>query len=422
MKLSDLKNTRWTLDHPQLGTGPVPVDSYVSPEYFEHIRTLFANTWICTGKRVEEIPNAGDYFIENIEVTKASVIVVRGLDGVIRGFHNTCKHRGTQLLFDSYGSVKGRLTCIYHGWAYSLAGKNLLITEKEMFFDVERMEKDLLPVSVDVWAGFVFINQNPKPRERLKEHLGPQVLELYGDYPFETTTVHLSYKADLECSWPVLRDSQLDGYHLKYLHRRSAPGFMESAEAPNRHAYDFKLLGKHGSGSFYGNRARIGADLSKVAPVAALASKVGQTLASNTAARVDVSKWCKGVNPARAEDWFFDFLYLFPNFHIVFLGYQAYIGHKMMPGSRVDLSSWNAHYYAPPVKADDLEAAWAAEYMKYSLRDLWREDGNTTLGAQRSINSGAFTQMYLQDQEILIRHAEQVLAAEIEKTRNTEKA
>src|SRR5690606_10546757 len=114
-------------------------------------------------------------------------------------------------------------------------------------------------------------------------------------------------------------------------------------------------LGKHGSGSFYGNRAKIGADLSGVAPVATLASKVGQTLVSDTAARVDLSKWSKGVNPARSQDWFFDFLYLFPNFHIVFLGYQAYIAHKMMPGKQVDKSSWNARYYAPPVKVDDLE-------------------------------------------------------------------
>jgi len=275
---------------------------------------------------------------------------------------------------------------------------------------VEHMEKDLVPVSVDTWNGFVFVNLDPQPKETLREHLGPQVLELYGDYPFETTTVHVSYQADLACSWPVLRDSQIDGYHLKYLHRRSAPGFMESDDAPNRHAYDFKLLGKHSSGSFYGNRAKIGADLSKVAPVAALASQVGQTLASDTASRVDVSQWCPGVNPARAQDWFFDILYLFPNFHIIFLGYQAYIGHKMMPGTRVDQSSWNARYYAPPVQADDLVSEWAAEYMKYSLRDLWREDGNTTLGAQRSINSGVFKKMYLQDQEIMIRHAEHVLA------------
>ncbi len=101
MRLSDLGNTRWTMNYPHLGTGPVPIDSYISPEYFENIRNLFANTWICTGKRVEEIPNPGDYFLENIEVTKASIIVIRGMDGKVRGFHNTCKHRGTQLLFDS---------------------------------------------------------------------------------------------------------------------------------------------------------------------------------------------------------------------------------------------------------------------------------------------------------------------------------
>ena len=414
MKLSDLQNMRWTLNYPELGTGPVPIDSYSSPDYFEHIKNLFSRTWLCTGKRVDEVPRPGDYFLEHIEVTGASVIVVRGTDGVIRGFHNTCLHRGTQLLFDDYGTVPGKLTCIYHGWSYSLTGKNVLVTEKSMFFDVPSMEKDLVPVSVDTWGGFIFVNLDPNPRESLREHLGQELLDLYGDYPFDTTTVHLSYRADLPCSWPVLRDSQLDGYHLKYLHRRSAPRFMESTDAPDRHAYDFKLLGKHGSGSFYGNRAEIEADLSSVAPVAALASRIGQTLASDTANRVDVNTWCPGVNPARARDWFFDFLYLFPNFHIVFLGYQAYIGHKMMPGKQVDHSSWNARYYAPPVETNDLAGQWAAEYMKYSLRDLWREDGNTTVGAQRSINSGVFKRMYLQDQEVLIRHAERVLANEIQ--------
>ena len=328
---------------------------------------------------------------------------------MIRGFHNTCLHRGTQLVFDSYGSLNGKLTCIYHGWAYALNGKNVLVTEREMFFDVDKMEKDLIPVSVDVWAGFIFFNLDPHPRETLKEHLGTELMELFGDYPFETTTVNLSYRADLECSWPVLRDSQIDGYHLKYLHRRSAPNFMECEDAPNRHAYDFKLLGKHGFGSFYGNREKISADLSKIAPVAYLASQLGQTLASDTAGRVDPNTWSKGVNPTRSKDWFFDILHIFPNFHFIFLGHQAYIGHKMMPGRQFDKSSWNARYFAPPVTEQGLVAQWAAEYMKYSLRDVWREDGNTTVGAQVSINSGVFKRMYLQDQEVLIRHAEKVL-------------
>ncbi|PUA19686.1 SRPBCC family protein [Glaciimonas sp. PCH181] len=410
MKLSDLQSTRWTLDHPDLGTGPVSVESYSSPEYFEQIKEkVFKKTWLCTGKRIDEIPNPGDYFLEETEITGTSIIIIRGLDGVIRGFHNTCLHRGTQLLFDSYGSVKGKLTCIYHGWAYALNGKNVVITEREMFFDIENMEKDLVAVSVDTWAGFIFLNLDPNPKETLLKHLGPELDNLFGDYPFETTTVQVSYRAELDCSWPVLRDSQIDGYHLKYLHKRSAPGFMESEESPNRHAYDFKLLGKHGFGSFFGNRAKISGDLSKSAPVASLASRVGQTLASDATAFVDVSEWAKGVNPTRASDWFFDILYIFPNFHIIFLGHQAYVGHKMMPGKAVDKSSWNARFFSPPIPSQGLVDEWGAEYMKYSLRDLWREDGNTTLGAQRSINSGVFTKMYLQDQEILIRHAERVL-------------
>jgi phenylpropionate dioxygenase-like ring-hydroxylating dioxygenase large terminal subunit len=411
VKLADLGDQRWTVDR-ALDTGPVGIESYSSPEFFAEMREkVFRKTWLCTGKRVDEIPNPGDYFLEETDITRTSVIIVRGLDGAIRGFHNTCLHRGTQLVFDTYGTVKGKFTCIYHGWAYGLNGKNVLITEREMFFDVDKMEKDLIPVAVDVWNGFIFFNLDPKPRETLQQHLGEEIINLFDDYPFEETTVGLSYHADVDCSWPVLRDSQIDGYHLKYLHKRSAPDFMLSRDTPNRHAYDFKLLGKHGFGSFYGNREMMSADRSQLSPIGFLASKVGYTVATDTTSKLDVKEWPKGINPARSRDWYFDVLYLFPNFHIIFLSYQTYIGHKMMPGKRFDQSTWNARYFTPlwMTRANTLPGMWANEYLKYWLRDLWREDGNTTVGAQRSINSGAFKRMYLQDQEILIRHAENVL-------------
>lgn len=410
MKLSDLNDRRWTLDHLELGTGPVSVETYSSPDFYARMRDrVFRKTWIGTAKRVDEIPNPGDYFVEDCAITKTSVIIVRGLDGKIRGFHNICRHRGTQLVFQKYGNVKGKFTCIYHGWAFNLTGKNVLVTEEDMFFDRDCMETNLYSVSADVWQGFIFYNLDPNPEESLHEHLGAELIGLYEDYPFEETTVALSYQAELACSWPVLRDSQIDGYHLKYLHKRSAPGFMECADAPNRHAYDFKLLGKHSSGSFYGNRAKIGADLKDVAPINVMASKLGQTLASDTAQRVPLERWARGVNPARNPDWFFDILYVFPNIHFVFLGYNSYIIHKMMPGASYNTSSWNARYFTPPIEIGDRASQWAANHMKVSLRDLWREDGNTTIGAQAAIDSGVFTKMYLQDQEIMIRHADKVL-------------
>ena len=66
-------------------------------------------------------------------------------------------------------------------------------------------------------------------------------------------------------------------------------------------------------------------------------------------------------------------------------------------------------YFAPRAMttARELPAQWGNEYMRYSLRDLWREDGNTTVGVQRLVNAGVLKKMYLQDQEI--RHAENVL-------------
>jgi phenylpropionate dioxygenase-like ring-hydroxylating dioxygenase large terminal subunit len=415
MSLSDLGDRRFTLDA-ALDTGAVGIESYRSSEFFERMREkVFRVTWLCTGKRVDEIPDPGDYFLEDTDITGTSVIIVRGLDGKIRGLHNTCRHRGTKLVFESYGSVKGKFRCIYHGWAYGLNGKNAVITEREMFFEPEKMDKDLIQVSVDVWNGFIFFNLDPNPKESLREHLGAELIALFDDYPFEQTTVGVSYRADLNCSWPVLRDSQLDGYHLKYLHSRSAPDWMNSAEAPSRHAYDFKLLGRHSFGSFYGNREMIGADRSESAPVASLAGQVGRTMTTDTTTKADVRDWPRGVNPARSKDWLFDYLYLFPNYHIVFLSSESYVAHKMMPGKQFNKSSWNARYYASPATfaATTLAEQWGSEYMKYSLRDLWREDGNTTEGAQQSIDAGVFQKMYLQDQEILIRHADNVLTAAV---------
>ncbi|WP_397473588.1 SRPBCC family protein [Pusillimonas sp.] len=409
MKLSDLKDIRWTLNHPELGTGPVTIESYSSPEYFAQMREkVFKKVWMATAKRVDEIPKPGDYFVETVDITNDSIIIVRGLDGVIRGFHNVCKHRGTRVVNQDYGNVRGRFTCIYHGWSYGLDGKNILVTEKDMFFDTDKMEADLIPVAVDEWKGFIFFNLDPQPEETLAEYLGPELISLYEDYPFEQTTVRLSYNAHLDTSWPVMRDSQLEGYHLKYLHRRSAPGFMESEEAPSRHAWDFKLLGKHNSGSFYGNLAQITAELPETAAIATLANQTALRT-SGPVENVPLEQWSKGVNPTRTANWFFDILYIFPNLHFVFLGPCAYIVHKMMPGEAHNKSSWNGRFFAPPVDTAGLAARWAVEYKKYRLRDLWREDGNTALGAQKSIDSGVFKLMYLQDQELLIRHAEKVL-------------
>ena len=66
----------WTERYPELGTGPLPVAPYISPDYFALERErIFRKVWLNVG-RVEQIPNVGDYFVKDLSVCKTSVLVV----------------------------------------------------------------------------------------------------------------------------------------------------------------------------------------------------------------------------------------------------------------------------------------------------------------------------------------------------------
>ena len=72
----------WTEHYPELGTQPVDYDDSVSPEFYELERdAIFKRAWLNVG-RVEQLTKVGSYFTKEIVSANASVIVVRGLNGV----------------------------------------------------------------------------------------------------------------------------------------------------------------------------------------------------------------------------------------------------------------------------------------------------------------------------------------------------
>ena len=54
-----------------------------------------------------------------VDIADDSVIVVRGRDGVIRSFFNTCPHRGSLVCHGESGHAP-RLVCPYHQRSYHL--------------------------------------------------------------------------------------------------------------------------------------------------------------------------------------------------------------------------------------------------------------------------------------------------------------
>ena len=383
---------RYTLEYPELGTGPVPIEPYISPEYFEKERQrIFRHTWLHLG-RSDEIPRPGDYVVRDIEVIPASVLITRGADGRVRAFHNVCIHRGNKLVWDGCGR-RNRFTCKYHGWTYRNDGKLFGVSEEDMFFDLDKKNLGLHELPCETWNGFIFVSLSPEPDRSLIEHI-EEIDELTTGYPFDAFTVCFCYRARLRANWKVLVDSQQEGYHAKTLHRRSLPGFLTNRAEPSRHVVDIRLFRRNRLISYYGNREF------KPTPSAMQAFRYGPSVANFASGETP-----PGMNPAKDPNWAFDEYVIFPNMQLLLFA-NMYITHTMWPIS-VNEAVWEARGYLPP--ATTAPQRFNLEHSKVLLRDAWLEDGSTLEATQVGLESGAITHQILQDQEVLIRHSSKVI-------------
>jgi len=126
----------------------LPQPFYSDPDLFAFdMSEVFARSWLMIGFE-SELPEAGSYMA--VSIGQNSVLLVRGRDGVIRGFHNTCRHRGSQLCGRS-----AKLICPYHKWTYDLDGR--LIGAARMPADFTPADHGLLPVRVELAAGCIYV-------------------------------------------------------------------------------------------------------------------------------------------------------------------------------------------------------------------------------------------------------------------------
>lgn len=190
----------------------LPAYVYTDPEFHAFDRgAIFAKCWHLVG-RADQLRNVGDHVVA--EVAGRPVIMVRGDDGVLRGFFNVCKHRAGPLAL-SDGNA-GQLQCKYHGWTYTLEGQLRAAHEMQEAKDFDMARIHLDPVHVGEWQGLVFIALD-KPSVQLaqllagiKEHIAP--IEL-AQLQFHT---QVSY--GMACNWKVYVDNYLEGYHLPHVH------------------------------------------------------------------------------------------------------------------------------------------------------------------------------------------------------------
>ena len=147
----------------------LPRAAYVDPAVFDwEQRHFFGGGWMCVA-RSEQLPEPGD---QRAEATgMGSVLLVRGEDGVLRAFANTCRHRGHELLPCGEGAQHKMIICPYHAWTYSLAGELRAAGsfKKMPGFDFRRWGLPQLPVTE--WHGLVFVDASGGAAAPLEEAL-----------------------------------------------------------------------------------------------------------------------------------------------------------------------------------------------------------------------------------------------------------
>jgi phenylpropionate dioxygenase-like ring-hydroxylating dioxygenase large terminal subunit len=193
----------------------IPTDRYRSQEIADQERDrIWMKVWQVAG-RVDELPEAGDW--KEHRILDQSFLVVRGADGVLRGFVNACRHRGNVLCRDGSGNTGKRFVCPYHLWSYDLEGQLRGVTRPELVGDIDKEALGLLEISVDTFAGFIFLNPDPDAAP-LAEFLGPDAGEMIAPYHMDEMVTVLDVREAIDCNWKVVIDAFQEGYHIQAIH------------------------------------------------------------------------------------------------------------------------------------------------------------------------------------------------------------
>ena len=195
----------------------LPGWAYFSQELFElECETLFKTHWqfVC---HVNEAAEIGAYV--TFDVAGERALVIRGHDGILRGFHNLCRHRGSRIVPDARGVCNKAMVCPYHGWAYNLDGGLRGIANRDTFPPMQAEKWGLKPLEMEIWNGLVFIRFQTGPQPAVAEILARFDDEI-APYDLANMVPTDSNSMDdlLAVNWKSVRDVDNEGYHVRQAH------------------------------------------------------------------------------------------------------------------------------------------------------------------------------------------------------------
>ena len=200
-------------DFKNLRGDPITNDRYFSKDFMQkEWDNMWTKVWLIAGREIQ-IKEPGDYIVHDL-ITE-SVIIVRQDDGSIKGFYNSCAHRGQRLV--NFDSSQDSFRCPYHDWQFGLNGDVIGCPDPDYFPEGSPIGKrKLVEVRVDTWDGFIFYTINYEAPELL-EYLDP-LPEIYKNHNFKNQIRAQWVRVELDVNWKFFCDNFNESYHTRFVH------------------------------------------------------------------------------------------------------------------------------------------------------------------------------------------------------------
>ena len=188
--------------------------------YRAELENIFAKCWLFLAHE-SQIPNPGDYTTNYMG--EDPVLIWRGMDGEIRAFLNSCRHRGMRYCRTDTGNAS-QFACPFHGWTYGSGGE---LKSVPNFDDSYRGELDKenwglhrVP-RLTSYGGFIFGCWD-EHAESLDDYLGN--LRWYLDIIIERAlggieVIPGQQRYSVDGNWKIAAENFVgDSYHLAHSH------------------------------------------------------------------------------------------------------------------------------------------------------------------------------------------------------------
>ncbi|HET7169187.1 MAG TPA: aromatic ring-hydroxylating dioxygenase subunit alpha [Candidatus Limnocylindrales bacterium] len=191
----------------------LPKRAYHDSAIFDWERAnIVRRDWVMVA-REEDVADPGSYLL--VDVDGDPLIVVRGRDGQLRGFHNVCRHRGTAVAEEPCGKVV-RFQCPYHAWIYDLDGALVRAKHTDDLDDFAFADYGLAAVRLDTWQGFIFLNLDPGATS-LRDQLG-DLVEQWTRFDFTTLRRAKRIEYEVAANWKFIAENYSECYHCPGVH------------------------------------------------------------------------------------------------------------------------------------------------------------------------------------------------------------